>query len=185
MRPLTIVIAVLLGVTTLAQQPQNPSPLVEHTRAHPRLAEASSLGRREPLEIGTLFVPAAVKRSPVLVVHFHGSTWLPEVAAARVGGIAVITVQLGSGSAVYARPFLDRALYTRLIAEAEAKAGMTFPRIALASWSAGYGAVREILRVPEHDAPVERVLLIDGLHTDYVEGRPGTGPALESRLGRG
>jgi hypothetical protein len=36
--------------------------------------------------------------------------------------------------------------------------------------------------VPEHYARVERVLLIDGLHTGYVDGRPGTGPALDSSL---
>ena len=41
----------------LAQQAQNPSPMVEHTRAHPRLAEARPPGRREGLELGTLFVP--------------------------------------------------------------------------------------------------------------------------------
>src|SRR5579871_4321864 len=36
---------------------QNPSPMVEHTRAHPRLAEARPNGRREPLTVGTLFLP--------------------------------------------------------------------------------------------------------------------------------
>src|ERR1051326_3364161 len=30
----------------LAQQPQNPSPMVEHTRAHPRLKEEHPGGRR-------------------------------------------------------------------------------------------------------------------------------------------
>jgi hypothetical protein len=40
-----------------AQQAQNPSPMVEHTRPHPRLAEARPPGRREELALGTLFVP--------------------------------------------------------------------------------------------------------------------------------
>jgi hypothetical protein len=58
-----------------------------------------------------------------------------------------------------------------------------FSTISLTSWSAGYGAVREILQVPEHYVRVERVLLIDGLHTDYADGRPSSGPSLESQLG--
>jgi hypothetical protein len=157
-----------------AQQPQNPSPMVEHTRAHPRLREESPPGRRETLEVGTLFLPAAlkIKATIPLVVHFHGGTWLPELAAARVGGVAVISMQLGSGSGVYAKPFLDPLLFLRLIAEAEAKAHVTFSPIALTSWSAGYGAVREILKVPASYARVASVLLIDGMHTGYLSGAP-------------
>src|SRR5438093_10159530 len=100
----------------LAQQSQNPSPMVEHTRAHPRLKEETPPGRREKLEVGTLFVPAAVKSPAPLFIHFHGGTWLPEVAAARAGKTAVISIQLGSGSSVYARPFGDLTLFGRLIA---------------------------------------------------------------------
>lgn len=37
--------------------PQNPSPMVEHTRAHLRLPAQSPEGRREKLSLGTLFVP--------------------------------------------------------------------------------------------------------------------------------
>ena len=43
------------------QQPQNPSPMVEHTRTHPRLKEQSPPGRREKLALGTLFLPAGMK----------------------------------------------------------------------------------------------------------------------------
>jgi len=167
----------------LAQQTQNPSPMVEHTRSHPRLPEAPPPGRRETLELGTLFLPAAVRKGPVPVfVHFHGGTSVPEVAAARVGGTAVISVQLGSGSGAYAKPFSDTQLFARLIAEAESKAGVKLAPITLTAWSAGYGAVREILKVPEHYARVDRVLLIDGLHTGYAGGKPGTGSSQSSTL---
>jgi len=40
-----------------AQQPQNPSPMVEHSRAHPRLAQQSPPGTRRTLELGTLYLP--------------------------------------------------------------------------------------------------------------------------------
>ena len=177
----------LLGVSLcvaipLAQQAQNPSPMVEHTRPHPRLAEEAPAGQREALELGTLFVPKGVKKKARLVMHFHGGALMPEVAAARVGGTAVISMQLGSGSGAYARPFADPQLFGRIVAEAETKSQRTFSPIILTAWSAGYGAVREILKVPANYARVDRVLLIDGLHTGYVGDAPGTGPGQESVL---
>jgi len=43
-------LACLLSIgLTHAQQAQNPSPMVEHTRAHRRLKEQSPPGRREKL----------------------------------------------------------------------------------------------------------------------------------------
>ena len=174
----------VLVAAPLAQQAQNPSPMIEQTRAHPRLKEEHPPGRREPLEIGTLFLPAALRpaKTQPLFIHFHGGTWLPEVAAARVGKTAVISIQIGSGSSVYAKPFSDPELFTRLIAEAETKAGTRFSPVTLTAWSAGYGSVREILKVPAHYARVDRVLLIDGLHTGYVGGKPGTGPSQSSEI---
>jgi len=175
----------LLGVafsTALprAQQSQNPSPMVEHTRPHPRLPEVAPEGQRETLELGTLFVPKGVKKKARLVIHFHGGALVPEVAAARVGGTAVISMQLGTGSGAYGRPFADPQLFPRIVAEAEAKSHLTFSSIILTSWSAGYGAVRAILRVPENYARVDRVLLMDGMHASYVGDLPGTGPGQES-----
>jgi hypothetical protein len=154
---------------------QNPSPMVEHTRAHPRLKEEKPAGKREKLTIGTLFLPEQLKREGKvpLFLHFHGGTWLPEVAAARHGGTAVVSIQLGSGSGVYARAFADPKTFGQLLREAEGKAGVRFEPVGLTAWSAGYGAVREILKVPEYYQRVRFVLLIDGLHAGYVGGQPG------------
>lgn len=162
------------AITAVAQQSQNPSPMVEHTRAHPRLKEDHPLGRREKLELGTLFLPTKLKlkNNTPLLIHFHGGTWLPEVAAVRVN-TAVIAIQAGSGSGVYARIFADPNRFRQLLQEAEAKAGVTFAPVTLSGWSAGYGSIREILKVPDNYVRVERVLLIDGLHTGYVGGKPG------------
>lgn len=174
LRRLSAVAIVLAVGVVFAQQAQNPSPMVEHTRAHLRLQEETPAGRREALEVGTLFLPAALKIKPKtpLFIHFHGGGWLSEAAAAKVGGTAVISIQLGSGSGVYAKPFTDAALFGRLIAEAESKAHTTFSPIALTSWSAGYGATREILNVPANYARVDGVILIDGMHAGYVDGAP-------------
>jgi hypothetical protein len=160
-----------------AQQQQNPSPMVEHTRAHRRLAEEHPAGRREKLALGTLYLPPSKPRA--LLFFFHGGTWLPEVAAAR-NRVAVVTVQAGAGSATYSRLFDDESRFGHLIAEAESKAGVKFDRVLLGGWSAGCGAIRRILRTPAAYGRVDGALLIDGIHTDYVDGRPGP---LESKIG--
>ncbi len=172
--------AALLG-TARAQQPQNPSPMVEHTRAHLRLRQETPPGRREKLDLGTLFLPREAKpRDGVpILFFFHGGTWVPEVAAAR-NRVAVVSVQAGAGSAAYARLFEDPRRFLRLVDEAQTKAGVRFGRVMLGGWSAGCGAVRQILRTPESYARVDAALLIDGIHTDYADGKPGP---LESRIG--
>lgn len=166
-----------LSLCAVGQQSQNPSPMVEHTRAHPRLKQESPAGRREKLELGTLFVPAKARKGR-LFVHFHGGAWLPEVAAYR-NRVAVISIQTGAGSGSYAKAFADAQRFGALLREAETKAGLTFGPVALTAWSAGHGAIREILKTPEYYQRVHRVLLIDGLHTGYAGGKPGP---LESSL---
>jgi hypothetical protein len=157
-----------------AQEKQNPSPMVEHTRAHPRLTKQEPKGRRLKLQLGTLFIPENLKTESKLplFIHFHGSTWLPEVAAAKNGN-AVISVQLGSGSGVYARALASAETFPNLLKEAESKAGVAFEPVGLTAWSAGYGAIREILKTPGGYERVRFVLLQDGLHTGYQNGKPG------------
>ena len=146
-----------LGSAVTAQQEsgptrQNPSPMVEHTRSHARLKQETPEGQRVPLEVGTLFLPAKLEKAEKtpLFIHFHGAPWLPEVTAARQGGTAVISVQLGSGSSAYAKPFADSERFGRLLKDAESKAGTRFEPVTITAWSAGYGAVREILKVPDY-----------------------------------
>src|SRR6476659_3281515 len=123
-----LLIACALAITAArAQQSQNPSPMVEHTRAHPRLKEVTPPGRREPLELGNLFVPKGLRPS-TLLIFFHGGTWLPELAGAR-NRMAVISVQAGSGSSTYARLFTDEARFPAMLKEAEEKAGLHFSRV--------------------------------------------------------
>ena len=159
----------------LAQQPQNPSPMVEHTRTHPRLKQEAAPGRRETLDFGTLFLPAKLKLKATLplFVHFHGGTWLPEVAAAKEGRRAVLSIQVGAGSSRYADAFADSQRFGRLIQEIETRLATRVSPLVLTSWSAGTGAIREILKSPAWYARVAAILIIDGMHTGYVDGKPG------------
>jgi hypothetical protein len=149
--------------------------MVETTRSHPRLPQATPEGRRIDLELGTLFVPEALAdcRELPVFLHFHGGTWLPEVAASRAAHAAVITIQLGSGSSAYARAFVDATSLQRLLTEAQEKSGLRFTQVGLTAWSAGYGAVREVLKVADNYERIDFVVLIDGLHASYASGKPG------------
>src|SRR5574341_1762382 len=80
-------------------RPQNPSPMVEHTRAHERLTQKELRGLTrsfsgpldKPVE---LWVPDnARNRDRVnLVVHFLGAAWLPAQAVALLKDPTVAAV---------------------------------------------------------------------------------------------
>ncbi len=169
-----IALALVAFAAASAQQSQNPSPMVEHSRTHQRLKESEPPGRRETLNGGKLYLPARLSRrgNLPLLVFFHGGAWVPEVAAAS-NKLAVITMQLGSGSGAYARAFENPERFTKLLQDAEKKSGRKIGTITLGGWSAGCGAVREILKTPQHYARVQRVLCIDGIHAPYVDEKPG------------
>lgn len=174
-----VLLAACATVPPVPQPPpakQNPSPMVDSTRAHQRVEQREPRGRRltipgvleKPVEV--LVTPAVSDRADV-VIHFHGAAWLPIQAAEDTGKPLVIaTVNLGAGSRRYSIPFEDPAAFVRLRAEIALnvpKAG----RLYLTGFSAGYGAIREILR--QRPDEIDGVLLLDGLHAGYVpDGKP-------------
>lgn len=141
----------------------------------PRLPQEKPPGTRVNLSLGTLYLPRALPPAGKvpLFLHFHGPGWIAEVAAARSSKLAVLHAQLGSGSAVYGKPFADPKRLRDLLAEAGKKSGRTFDLVGLTGWSAGYGAVRAILRVEEYQRQVRWVVLMDGLHAGYRRGEVG------------
>jgi hypothetical protein len=182
--PALLIGALVLSAPTLAQQAQNPSPMSDTTRPHPRVAESRPAGERATLSIGELFVPAAAvarKRETMpIVVHFHGPSWLIQQHISRAAPhAALISVNLGAGSSRYAAPFADTTKFATLLDEAaDATARVigrrpTWSSVTLTSWSAGYGAIRAILGQPAAANRVGAVVLLDSLHASYViEGDP-------------
>jgi hypothetical protein len=175
---------------------QNPSPMVESSRAHERLAmkdlggtTRSFLGpAAKPVDV---WVPDHAKGRDVvdLVIHFHGTAWLPEQAVAQLGTHPIAAVvNLGVGSSTYDRAFADASAFDSLMAnitrEVSAVIGRSagIGRVTLVGYSAGHGAVRAILREPRHFARIDAVLLLDGMHTSYVpEGSLlATGGAIDT-----
>lgn len=171
-----LVLFLSIALPTWAQQsPQAPSPMIETTRPHPRIAQAEPVGRRvdlQSLKGARVFAgPGVNTNKPVpLIVHFHGASWLVETHIARTLPNAVlITVNLGSGSSAYGKPFSDPTLFQALIDEASRALHLKrgWSSVTLSGFSAGYGAVRAILRQEKNFALVNNVLLLDGMHASY------------------
>ena len=170
-----------------APSPQNPSPMLENTRRHERILQPRRPDDGVNLSIeGILpraidvFIPqrALTADSAPLLIHFMGATWLPRHAVATMTRpMIVAATYLGAGSGVYSRPFAaDSALYGRLLDTLKARIAQVTgaPRITgvyLSGFSAGYGAIREIVRRPENISRVDGVLLLDGIHTGYIPDR--------------
>lgn len=157
------------------QTPQNPSPMIDTTRPHRRIAQAETPGRRVELEAlkgAVLFAGPKIRTDkPVpLVIHFHGAPWLVQFHVAQyLPRAALITVQLGSGSRAYGNPFESPETFRSIIDEAKAKLGLKrdWSSITLTAFSAGYGAMRAVLRQDGNFARVNNVLLLDGIHAGY------------------
>ncbi len=175
MKPLLFLFVLSLPVH--AAEPQNPSPMVEHTRAHPRLKEEHPAGKREKLEAGTLFIPQATvgQKDAPLLIFMHGGTWIPEIAAAK-HNMAALVIQRGDG---YKALFEKEGAFEALLATAADKAGMSWAQITVGGWSAGCRGIRAMLRHESAVKRIDRVLMIDGIHTSYTDGKPGP---LESKI---
>lgn len=111
-----------------------------------------------------------------LLIHFHGS---PDVLGPAMEsldmGAALMTVNLGIGSAAYEWPYAFEGSLQTAIANVEAAvrgakvsdAPAVAQRVALSSWSAGYGAVYRIIAQPAAADRVDALLLEDSLHAAY------------------
>jgi len=176
----TLLAAAAAQTTPLAAK-QNPSPMVDNTRAHKQVARIELRGNRIPLSLGTLFIPDRARNHSriSLIIHFHGATWLAEQSATQFDArAAVLTVNLGAGSGIYSQAFADPTRFRTLLTEASGAVSppgtMRFDAVVLTSFSAGYGAVREILKNRDNWPLIDGVVLVDSLHTGYLpDGTPG------------
>jgi cell wall-associated NlpC family hydrolase len=142
----------------------------------------------------TLFIPDRWK-SPAsgemtVIAHFHGAVWFAIDEHLRHGlNEPLICFALGEGSSVYGRPFKDRQRFGRVIALTEAElrrqgapANARIVRVDVSSFSAGYGAVREIVQVPEYVKLIRRIVLADSMYAGWDPAT--TQPGATSRPAR-
>jgi hypothetical protein len=141
-----------------------------------------------------LFIPAGYV-TPAdgkvdLAMHFHAAVWfaIDEHLRRSLNG-PLLAAYLGEGSVIYGKPFKDPERLARLLALVEAElskrgAAAHVDRLGISSFSAGYGAVREIIQVDKYLAMIHRIVLCDSLYAGWDPATTAPGatsrPALEN-----
>jgi hypothetical protein len=119
-----------------------------------------------------------------LLVHFHGAEPVRKVLAAADPALVIAAVDAGTRSSHYERALAGDGAFGGLVRGAEAEVALATGRLEaharhliVSSWSAGYGAVGQVLRGP-HER-VDAVVLLDSLHASYAPGGSVDGATLE------
>jgi len=104
-----------------------------------------------------------------VVVHFHGYEATRKTLVQVARGVVYVGIDKGLNSGPYERAFASPEAFPTLLGSIEKglKAESGNPdahvrHLALTAWSAGYGAVNQILK--RHADRVDAVVLLDGLH---------------------
>src|SRR5688500_12581207 len=113
----------------------------------------------------TLFIPntwsAPANGDVTLAIHFHGAHWfaIQEHLARGLRG-PLVNFDLGLGSEVYRRAFEDEQQFAKFLRSIEKelakRAGrdVRISNVEISSFSAGYAAVRELLKVRSEERRV-------------------------------
>ena len=163
-RGLAVVVLTMLGAEALAQVP---------------VATGRSIAMSN--SAWSMFIPDDYKPSgnkANLVVHFHGdpATFRNNAKYAGVQAV-IVTVNYGGLSSAYQTPFAaNTSLFSTIVNEARAKAraqpdipdGMAFETLSVTSFSAGYAAIREILKQPANYSQIDAIGALDSIHAGFV-----------------
>jgi hypothetical protein len=156
----TIVVILILPIAAAAQPADSPA------------------GQRVKLTDGQLFVPAGYKPSAdgiEFILHLHGGT-AAEQSLVRSGRSAVlVSVAIPGLSKVYTDRFQSPATFARILDEAKRQlkeAGVSldpkFRRVIVSSFSAGFGGVREMLKVPATYDRIDALVMADSIYAGYA-----------------
>lgn len=122
----------------------------------------------------TLFIPSVYRPAKEigLTIHFHSATWHAVQEHLDRGATSpIIAYYAGEGSSVYAKSFEDKGRLRRwldIVAAECVKRGAPkdacVDSLSISSFSAGYGAVRQILDDPAAFKLIKRVVLCDSMY---------------------
>lgn len=172
-----IVSAVLAGCTTT----RGTIPPVVTLRD---IANMERIAQGETIQLSEnawLFLPRGYEIPSsgefLLTVHFHDAVWFAIEEHARRGVSNPLLIYSGLvGSSAYRAPFESGTLFAELMGEVEnqlrAKGASANPHVGeveISSFSAGYGAVREILKNPDYVEKIRSVVLADSMYASYIE----------------
>jgi hypothetical protein len=136
-------------------------------------------GMRVNLTVGTLFVPEGYKPPDGrinLVIHLHGTAQVAEQNLMRSGEQAVlVTVALKGLSKVYtdlfAKPESFRSILDETLTQLKQlkiAENPTIGRVCITSFSAGFGGVRELLKVEEFYQRIDVLVMADSIYAGFV-----------------
>jgi hypothetical protein len=184
---LALASAIGLGAAPLAATGDGPTSgsrsiieLDEPDVATPRVTRPGLPPFRAHFGKADLYVPTffhPVDGEYDLIVHFHGMSSVQEsnIEKAHLNA-AIVSLTLGFGSGPYEDAYRDPGAFARLIATSQwamkrsgRAEGARLGRIALSSWSAGYGAVASILRQPSNANRLDALLMAEGPHSNYLD----------------
>jgi hypothetical protein len=122
-----------------------------------------------------------------VLVHFHGDpqTVWNNAKYAQLNAI-VVTVNYSGLSSAYSTPFSNASLFQTVLDESLAKVrqqadipdSLQWDQLGVSSFSAGYGAVREILKSSGYRNQIDALLAADSLYATTA----GDGTPLDSQM---
>lgn len=134
-----------------------------------------------------IFIPSTYVQRPGavadLLVHFHGDpqTYWNNAKYAKLNSV-VVTVNYSGLSSAYQTPFSNSSLFQSILNEALAKVRLEadipdtleWDKLGVSSFSAGYAAVREILKSATYRDNIDALLAADSIHaaTSGVDQTP-------------
>lgn len=138
-----------------------------------------------------VFIPNTYHQRPGnvadVLVHFHGDpqTYWNNAQYAHLNTI-IVTVNYSGLSSAYSTPFSNSALFQQVLDESLAKArqqsdipdNLQWDKLGVSSFSAGYGAVREILKSSTYRSDIDALLAADSLYA----GTDGDGTPVDSQM---
>lgn len=173
--------SVLLLFTGCARTVTPPRVVWRDIASEPRAAKGVT---KDISPHAQLFIPAEceiVDTGEVrLTIHFHDAPWFMIEEHIRRGAANPLLIYSGYDSSnAYRIDFEDGVLFPRLLRDTEQELKKHFgiqlakiTAVEISSFSAGYGAVREILRYPTYIKLVDTILLADSMYAAFAN--PGT-----------
>lgn len=157
-------------VPMLPTEPSSAPPSASSRKAtcEPPGHGLGTYGDWVPLDPARLLVPQPPPEGRYdLVLHFHGGGTAGLMLAPLDLGLVIATLDAGVGSQRYAEAMPDAAAFDRVLASVDEALPPSAERgrLIVTSWSAGYGAVRQLLLTQPDLA--DAVVLLDGLHTGF------------------
>jgi hypothetical protein len=187
-RLLTTVFTVTLAFAATAGSPAIPLNAEQQTGANPGQTQTDDnpapliTTPATPIASGSMTVcwksRASTDLPNRLLIHFHGAPQTVMAAFARSDWEGVLVIVNFPGlSTAYSRPFAtDSTRFVQIQQHARkvAAASLDAPsdqwqQVAVSSFSAGYGAVREVLKTPQHFDQISAVIAADSIYAGIQE----------------